>query len=265
MSDTDFYGSANKLIDVQGFAKAYDGQPAVLDCSFAVSSGEILGVIGPNGAGKTTTMRVLAALIPPSRGTLQVAGYDVVAEPLDVKRRLAYIPDDPQLFPHLTVAEHLAFTAAAYNVDGADAKAAELLDAFELSTRRDTPAKDLSRGMRQKLAICCGYLYDPRVIVFDEPLTGLDPWGIRKLKESIRERAAQGAAVLISSHLLAMVEDVCSDILLLHEGRQRFFGPIDEFRHSFMGQDAANTLESIFFHATGSVHQPVAAVASSIA
>ena len=244
--------SSETMIDVQGFHKAYDGQPAVADVSFAVRAGEILGVIGPNGAGKTTTMRALAAMIPPTLGNLRVDGKDVVAQPLDVKRRLAYVPDDPQLFPHLTVEEHLAFTAAAYQVVDADDKSRKLLDRFELTTRRRTAAKDLSRGMRQKLAICCGYLYDPRAILFDEPLTGLDPSGIRMLKESIVERARGGAAVMVSSHLLAMVEDVCTHILLLDEGREKFFGPIDELKNAFLGQDSEATLERIFFLATRS-------------
>jgi len=241
---------AESLISVREFSKAYDGQLAVKDCTFVVQPGEILGVIGPNGAGKTTTMRSLAALIPPTRGTLHVGGHDVVADPIEVKRRIAYIPDDPQLFSHLTVEEHLAFTAAAYGLSDADAKAADLLADFELASRRRTPAKDLSRGMRQKLAICCGYLYDPQAILFDEPLTGLDPYGIRRLKESIVERAQRGAAVLVSSHLLAMVEDICSHILLLHEGQQRFFGRIDDFRQQFVDGGASTTLENLFFVAT---------------
>ena len=189
---SDGLSDSETMIDVQEFHKAYDGQLAVSNVSFSVRAGEILGVIGPNGAGKTTTMRTLAAMIPPTLGSLCVGGNNVVERPLDVKRSLAYVPDDPQLFPHLTVEEHLAFIAAAYQVADADAKSRDLLDRFELTTRRRTAAKDLSRGMRQKLAICCGYLYDPRAILFDEPLTGLDPRGIRMLKESIVERARSG-------------------------------------------------------------------------
>jgi ABC-2 type transport system ATP-binding protein len=249
--------SADALIAVCEFCKTYDGRPAVSDCTFDVKPGQILGIIGPNGAGKTTTMRSIAALIPPTRGTLRVAGFDVVAQAIDVKRRIAYVPDDPQLFSHLTVEEHLAFTAAAYGVEDADARAASLLEDFDLAARRRTPAKDLSRGMRQKLAICCGYLYDPLAILFDEPLTGLDPHGIRTLKESMLQRAENGAAILVSSHLLAMVEDICSHILLLHEGRQRFFGPLDRFRQQFTTEDAATTLEHIFFMATTSPQQEV--------
>lgn len=242
--------SAVPIISVANFHKAYEGVPAVEEVSFDVFSGRIIGVVGPNGAGKTTTMRSLAGIIPPTAGSLSVAGFDVESQPIPVKQRLAYVPDDPSLFPNLTVSDHLAFTAAAYKVDNADRKAAVLLKQFELDQKRDTAAKDLSRGMRQKLAICCAYLYDPVALLFDEPLTGLDPMGIRTLKRTIVERAAAGAAVLISSHLLAMVEDVCSRILMLDHGQQKFFGTVGEFRQKFGSADDDVSLEQIFFAAT---------------
>jgi ABC-2 type transport system ATP-binding protein len=125
-----------------------------------------------------------------------------------------------------------------------------LVDEFELTSKLRTAASNLSRGMRQKLAICCAYLHDPQAILFDEPLTGLDPRGIRVLKQSLTERAAQGAAVMISSHLLAMVEDLCTHVLILAGGVQRFFGPIDELRTSFDHVDTTARLEDIFFAAT---------------
>lgn len=238
------------MISVDNFHKAYEGTLAVRNVSFSVQPGQILGVIGPNGAGKTTTMRSLAALIPPSRGTLTVGGHSVVEEPIEIRKQLAYIPDEPQLFPWLTVEEHLAFTAAAYGVSDADSKAATLIDTFELMAKRTAAAKDLSRGMRQKLAICCAYLYDPVAILFDEPLTGLDPLGIRMLKASIVQRAELGAAILVSSHLLAMVEDICSHILLLDHGQQRFFGTVEALKNAFPGGDDEASLEQAFFLAT---------------
>ncbi len=242
--------SSVPAISVSGFHKAYEGVPAVEDLSFDVFPGQIIGVVGPNGAGKTTTMRSLAAIIPPTHGHLRVAGFDVESEPVSVKQRLAYVPDDPSLFPNLTVNDHLAFTAAAYNVDDADRKVSVLLEQFELDLKRDAAAKDLSRGMRQKLAICCAYLYDPVALLFDEPLTGLDPMGIRTLKRTILDRAAEGAAVLISSHLLAMVEDVCSQILMIDRGHQKFFGTVSGFREQFGTADDDVSLEQIFFAAT---------------
>lgn len=238
------------MIEIQEFHKAYDRTIAVRGLTLKVNAGEIWGLIGPNGAGKTTTLRALSGLIPPSRGQLRVAGFDVLQQPLQAKQRLAYIPDEPQLFSDLTVAQHLAFTAAVYRVTNADQKAASLLDDFELADRQTTPARDLSRGMKQKLAVCCAYLHDPQVILFDEPLTGLDPRGIRRLKQSIVDRAATGSAIIVSSHLLAMVEDICSHVLILHRGQVRSQGPLTELRSSLSVNELPASLEDVFFQNT---------------
>ncbi len=238
------------MIHVEDFHKAYEDTLAVAGLSFVVAPGQILGLVGPNGAGKTTTLRTLSCLLAASRGRLTVDGSDVSDDPIAVKRKLAYIADDPQLFGDLTVDEHLAFIASAYEVSDASPKAEQLLADFELTDKRHTPASDLSRGMRQKLAIVCAYLRDPQAVLFDEPLTGLDPHGIRMLKESIRTRAAAGAAVIVSSHLLAMVEDLCTHVLILESGTQRFSGTIDELRAAYRTDDESLTLERIFFMAT---------------
>jgi ABC-2 type transport system ATP-binding protein len=237
------------VIEVTDFHKAFADHVAVQGVSFRVEPGQIMGLIGPNGAGKTTTMRALAGIIPASRGRLSIAGFDVEAEPIAAKSRLAFVPDDAPLFPDLTVEEHLAFYASVYRVSDASAKALRLLEEFELAPKRRTPAGNLSRGMRQKLAVCCAYLHDPQAIVFDEPLTGLDPQGIRVFKQSLQERAARGAAVMVSSHLLAMVEDLCAHVLILAGGRQRFFGRLDELRTTFNRVEAAASLEEVFFAA----------------
>jgi ABC-2 type transport system ATP-binding protein len=238
------------VIEVEDFHKTYASHVAVRGVSFCVAPGEILGLIGPNGAGKTTTMRAIAGIIPASRGRLTVAGYDVAMEPISAKMRTAFVPDEPPLFSDLTVAEHLSFYASVYEVAGGEEIALRLVTDFELTGRLDTPAGSLSRGMRQKLAICCAYLHDPMALLFDEPLTGLDPQGIRVLKQSLQERAAQGAAVVISSHLLAMVEDLCTHVLILANGEQRYCGPIDELRDSFEALEATARLEDMFFAAT---------------
>lgn len=238
------------MIDVQDFHKRYGDQVAARGVTFCVEPGELLAIIGPNGAGKTTTMRALAGIIPASRGQLSIAGFDVEAEAIAAKSRLAFVPDDAPLFHDLTVEEHLSFYASVYRVNDAHAKALRLLDEFELSAKLRTTASNLSRGMRQKLAICCAYLHDPQAILFDEPLTGLDPQGIRIFKLSLEERAAAGAAVMISSHLLAMVEDLCTHVLILDRGVQRFFGPLDDLRTSFGVGEAAASLEDLFFATT---------------
>ena len=239
------------MIIVEDFHTAYDKTVAVSGLSFEVAPGQVLGLVGPNGAGKTTTLRALAGMIPSSQGRLQVAGHGLDTEPLAAKKCLGYVPDDPQLFRDLTVEQHLAFSASTYRVANAAQRAAELLDTFQLASRRKTRASDLSRGMRQKLAICCAYLHDPVAILFDEPLTGLDPHGIRTLKKSITDRARQGAAVIVSSHLLAMIEDICTGVLILDAGRQRFCGSLEDFKVTFGCGDEDASLEEIYFLTTG--------------
>lgn len=238
------------MILVEDYHKTYRETVAVSGLSFRVEAGQILGLVGPNGAGKTTTLRAIAGIIPPTRGRLSVAGHDVTADPIAAKQTFAYIPDDPKLFDALTVAEHLEFVAAAYDVHDYSERAERLLTKFELTEKREALAQELSRGMRQKVAICCGYLHDPAAILFDEPLTGLDPRGIRTLKQSIVERAQAGAAIVISSHLLSLVEDLCTHLLILERGKSRFCGPIAEARTAFAGLAGDASLEEVFFRAT---------------
>ncbi len=235
------------MIQVTDFKKAYGNTLAVSGLTFCVEPEQVWGLVGHNGAGKTTTMRAITGLLPPSAGQLTVNGHDVTKPSLDAKRLLAYMPDDPQLFEALTVGDHLRFTAAAYQLQDYADTASALLDYFELNDKVDTPAEDLSRGMRQKLAICCGYLPDPQAILFDEPFTGLDPLAIRRLKQSIRERAEDGAAIIVSSHLLAMVEDLCTHFLMLSKGQPTFCGTHEELME-LHGDDAS--LEEVFFRAT---------------
>jgi len=240
----------SNLIQVTDFCKAYRGTVAVEALNFDVQPGQVLGLLGPNGAGKTTTIRAIAGVIPPSRGRLLVANHDVSIEPVAAKGLLAYVPDDPKLFDALTVWEHLQFIAAAYHVKNFQADALALLDQFELAPKRDALAQELSRGMRQKVAICCAYLHRPRAILFDEPITGLDPHGIRTMKESVRQRAAAGAAVIVSSHLLSLVEDLCTHLLILDHGRRIFFGPVEDARLAFATVSGDESLEGMFFRAT---------------
>ncbi len=244
------------LIQVSDFHKTYRETVAVAGLSFEVAPGEILGLVGPNGAGKTTTLRAIAGIIPPTRGRLAVGAKDVVAEPVAAKKQLAYVPDDPKLFDTLTVWEHLEFVAAAYRVDDFDRKARELLAQLQLEEKRNTIAQELSRGMRQKVAIACAYLHDPQALLFDEPLTGLDPRGIRTMKDSILQRAQAGAAVIISSHLLSLVEDLSSHLLILHRGKRLLFGRIGEVRAQFADLHPDATLEEVFFRATEAEAKP---------
>ena len=149
-----------------------------------------------------------------------------------------------------TVEQHLTFIASVYDVPDACNKAGRLLEDFNLASQATTIARNLSRGMRQKLALCCAYLYDPAALLFDEPLTGLDPHGIRTFKESVVQRARDGAAVIVSSHLLAMVEDICTHVLILANGTRKFSGSIAELRSRFTDEETDVSLENFFFRAT---------------
>jgi len=247
-------------IVVEDYYKIYDETVAVSGLSFTVEPGEILGLVGPNGAGKTTTMRALAGILEPSSGRLAVAGHDLKADPVAAKLALAYVPDDPHLFDNLTIWEHFQFIAASYRLRDWSASAEKLLGQFDLSEKRDSPCSDLSRGMRQKVAICCGYLHEPRVIMLDEPLTGLDPRGIRTMQESIRARAAAGAAVMVSSHLLSLVEDLCTSILLMSRGRKLLHGKLADLRREVTEDGRAESLEDLFFRLTETPDEPAAPV-----
>jgi ABC-2 type transport system ATP-binding protein len=238
-------------IAVEDYHKVYGTTVAVAGLSFVVAPGEVLGLVGPNGAGKTTTLRALAGILTPTRGRLTIAGHDIAREPVAAKAALAYVPDEPKLFDQLTVWEHCRFVASAYRLPPEWTAAAEaLLIQFELTEKRDTLAGELSRGMRQKVAICCGYLHAPRAIFLDEPLTGLDPRGIRTMKDSLRQRADAGAAVIVSSHLLSLVEDVCSSVLVLHHGRLLLHGKLADLRRELTEQGRHETLEEMFFRLT---------------
>jgi ABC-2 type transport system ATP-binding protein len=238
------------VIEISGFHKAYGKTIAVEDLSFRVQPGEIMGLVGPNGAGKTTTLRALSGIIPPTRGEIVIHGFNLAIDPVSAKKSLAYVPDNPQLFGPLTVWEHLEFIAAAYQIEDFAEPAEQLLQRFELTEKRDALAEELSRGMRQKVAICCAYLARPKALMFDEPHTGLDPRGIRTIKDTIREEAEKGAAIVVSSHMLSLVEDLCSHLLILHRGQSLYFGTIGEVRKAFSGGTGDESLEQVFFLAT---------------
>ncbi len=234
---------------VEGLSKTYDDTVAVKDLSFRVFAGEILGLVGANGAGKTTTLRSIAGILPLQQGRVEICGHDLVEADLAAKRQLAWIPDDPQPFDSLTVDEHLRFTAALYGVEHFEARSEELLRIFELVEKRDALGGELSRGMRQKLAFCCAWLHQPGLVLMDEPLSGLDPRGIRSAKNAVRDLAARGSAVVLSSHLLELIEELADRLLIVHRGETVFLGTLSELRAKFRGDDSGS-LEEIFLSIT---------------
>ncbi len=218
------------VLEVSGLAKRYGGFTAVHDLSFEVARGEVLGLCGPNGAGKTSTLRCLGGILPPTRGAVRVAGHDLASDPVAAKRELAFLPDEPRLFDYLTVREHLTRVARLSGVQDWEVRAGALLAELELDGKAGALPGELSRGMKQKLTIACGFLHDPKLILLDEPLTGLDPLGIRKMKRSLRTRAEAGAAIVLSSHLLPLVEELCHRVLVIVAGRAVALGTIAEIR-----------------------------------
>lgn len=241
-------GAPAPPLRVEALGRTYDGVRALECLSFDVARGEIVGLVGPNGAGKTTALRSIAGILPIQEGRVLVAGHDVAREDVEAKRRLAWVPDDPQPFDALTVEEHLEFTAALYGLEEWRSRADGLLELFELASRRGALGGELSRGMRQKLACAQAWLPRPSLMLLDEPLSGLDPRGIRSAREAIRELARAGTAVLLSSHQLELIQALADRILILDHGRRLFLGTLAEARLLAGGEGA--TLEDIFLAAT---------------
>jgi ABC-2 type transport system ATP-binding protein len=236
------YGMHAPALVVDGLVKAYGATLAVKSLSFEVAPGEILGLVGPNGAGKTSTLRCLGGILPPTAGSVRVAGRDLAADPVAARAALAFLPDEPRLFEYLTVREHLNLVARLYRVSDWEARADALLAELELTDKVHSLPSELSRGMKQKLTVACGFLHDPAVVLLDEPLTGLDPMGIRKMKRSLVERAEAGSAIVLSSHLLPLVEELCHRVLVIARGERLALGTIDEVRAGL----GAHSFEDVF-------------------
>ncbi|CAD72032.1 MAG TPA: ABC transporter ATP-binding protein [Rhodopirellula baltica] len=234
------------MIELTHLQKLYDDTIAVKDVTVSIPAGVICGLVGPNGAGKTTTLRCMAGLLPATAGEIRINGFSPDSDPVRHKRTIAYVPDDPPLFDDLTVGEHLDFVARLYQIEDHRRTAIDLLERFELLGKYDAMVTSLSRGMRQKLAVACAYLIQPQVLLLDEPLTGLDPPGIRVLLQSVREFVRSGRTAIVSSHLLAMIGDVCDQVWLLQNGLVRYHGTTTGLRQEF---PETNSLEEAFFAA----------------
>src|SRR5256885_150624 len=237
-------------ISVEHLKRVFVDFVAVDDLSFEVGPGEIVGLIGPNGAGKTTTLRSLAGILRPTSGRVRIDGHDLLGDPLEAKRRLAFMPDEPHLFEYLPVDEPLRLMARLYGVANFERGARALVEELELAGRERSLPGELSRGMRQKVVIACGLVRDASVLLFDEPLTGLDPLGIRKMRETIVARGRAGAAILVSSHLLHLVEEICTRVVIMDRGKKIADGTVAELA-SRAEAAAGSNLEQIFLKVTG--------------
>jgi ABC-2 type transport system ATP-binding protein len=243
------------LLDVQNLTRRYGRFVAVSDLSFQVRGGEILGLVGPNGAGKTTALRCCVGILRPSAGRIFVGGHDVVREQRAAKRQIAFVPEQPSLYPLLTIAEQIEFIARTYGPLAPDfaGRREALLRRFELWHHRHKLTSSLSKGMRQKTAVAAAFLHGARLLLLDEPLIGVDPLGIRQLKELALEARAEGCALLVSTHLLDTAERLCDRILVLQAGRKRAEGTLADLRLALDHQDDT-TLEEIFMQLTLPYH-----------
>jgi ABC-2 type transport system ATP-binding protein len=252
------------VIRVVDLHHSYGETPAVQGLSFEAGVGEVLGLLGPNGAGKSTTVKILTGLLPLQRGRVEVAGFDIAERPLDVKRRVGYVPETGALYDALTPDEYFRFISMLYRLEleVVQPRIEELLGMFELADVRSARMVTFSKGMRQKVLIAAALLHAPDVIIFDEPLNGLDANAMLVFKELLRGLALQGRTILFCSHLLDIVERLCPRIVIIDKGRAIAEGTPDDIAQ----RTHRPTLEQAFAVLTGarSVQDATAGVLSSL-
>ncbi|MCA8923879.1 MAG: ABC transporter ATP-binding protein [Planctomycetes bacterium] len=237
------------MIHATALTRDYESLRALDSLDLAVGAGEVLGLVGANGAGKTTCLQCLAGIMPPTSGQVTINGVSLRDDPRAAKRWIAFIPDTPQLFEYLTVREHMLLIARVYGLRDWEPRAAALLEEFEIAEKADALPNELSRGMKQKAAICQAFLPEPRVILCDEPLSGLDPLGRRSMREALLARARSGAALIVSSHQLDLVSAMSDRILILDRGKHLLEGTLAEIQRALPSLDGNASLEEVFLAA----------------
>ena len=217
------------MLDITDLSKAYGAVIALDAATFSAQPGRIVGFLGPNGAGKTTTMRCIFGLATPDRGSITWGGKPIDR---DARLRFGYMPEQRGLYPRMKVAEQLAYFAELHGLDGPAARSAATrwLDGVGLSDRAGSKLETLSHGNQQRVQLGAALVHDPELVILDEPFSGLDPLGIETMSSILRARAAEGVAVVFSSHQLDLVEDICEDVVIVNRGRIAAAGPIDELR-----------------------------------
>ncbi len=240
------------MIEINDLTKTFGTFKAVDGLNLRVEPGEIFGFLGPNGAGKTTTVKILSGIMRPTSGSVKVAGHDVAAAPLAAKRALAYIPDEPFVYPKLTGWEFLRFIGDLYSVPRAEQlrRIPELLEMFELSAQSGELLESYSHGMKQKLLIASVLLRRPKVVLFDEPTVGLDPKSIRRFKALLADIARGGTSVFMCTHILDMAEKLCHTVGIIYRGRLIARGSVAEVKKLAPGGLADRSLEDVFLELT---------------
>jgi ABC-2 type transport system ATP-binding protein len=251
------------MIRVTSLVKRYGGFAAVAGIDFEVGAGEVFGFLGPNGAGKTTTMRMIAGLIRPTAGRIVIDGHDLQDEPLAARAVTSFIPDRPYLYEKLTGFEFLVFVGGLYRLDRRHAaeRSAELLTLFDLADWADSLIENYSHGMKQRLVFCSALLPEPKLLVVDEPMVGLDPRGARLVKAVFRQLCEdRRLAVFLSTHTLDVAEEVCDRIAIIHRGSIIALGTMDELRQE--ADRPGSRLEEIFLRLTEEEQEAAVGAAS---
>ncbi len=235
------------VLEVKEITKKFGKTSAINGLSFELEQGTIIGLIGPNGAGKTTTLKCIAGLLKVNSGTIAILGQNIKQS--EVRGNVAYIPETPDIYPMLTVWEHLKFISLAFNLKAWESLAEELIKRFDLIDKKNELCKNLSKGMKQKVSICCNLLHNPQVILVDEPMIGLDPKAIRELKEAFLQMKKDGKTILISTHQLDNVQNLCDGVIVMKKGQVIVKGSIDELRKAMNAVENAS-LEELFLEVT---------------
>ena len=240
------------MIEISDLTKTFGSFKAVDGLNLSVGAGEIFGFLGPNGAGKTTTIKILSGIMRPTSGSVRIAGHDVALEPLAAKRAMAYIPDEPFVYPKLTGWEFMRFIGDMYEVPAAEQRRRipELLETFELTHQSGELLESYSHGMKQKLLIAGVMLRRPKVVLFDEPTVGLDPKSIRRFKGLLADIAREGAAVFMCTHILDMAEKLCHSVGIIYRGRLTARGTVAEVKKMASGAAGPRSLEDVFLELT---------------
>jgi ABC-2 type transport system ATP-binding protein len=238
------------MIEIEGLNKWFGPVHAVRDLTLSVPAGEVFAFLGPNGAGKTTTLKMLTGLLRPTSGRIRIAGYDMAKNPIEARQQIAYIPDTPFLYDRLTATEFFHFVGTLYGLSRKEIEREReaTFAFFGLHGHASALVKDLSHGLRQRLAYAAALLHHPRVLFIDEPLIGLDPHSIRAIKGLLREKAAGGMTIFLTTHILSLAEETADRIGIIHNGRLIALGPLEELRQRSGTQ---GDLEEVFLRLTG--------------
>ncbi|WP_182101864.1 ABC transporter ATP-binding protein [Niallia taxi] len=238
------------LLEVKNLTGGYTRNPVLKDISFSINSNEIVGLIGLNGAGKSTTIRHIIGLMEPHKGEIQINGSTFEKDKDGYRKQFTFVPETPILYDELTLEEHLKMTAMAYGISEEQYKTRmpKLLKEFRMEKRLKWFPAHFSKGMKQKVMIMCAFLVQPSLYIVDEPFVGLDPLGIQSLLDMMKKMKEEGAGILMSTHILATAERYCDRIIILHEGKIKCAGTMDELKREFQMPDA--TLDDIYIRLT---------------